>query len=63
MNPLFLVSLLAAAGVAQQPAAETSLMGQLAPPFLARTCINAPRIIDSRELLGEVIVLQFWGIT
>ncbi len=63
MNTLLLISMLAASGVGQQPAAETSLLGQIAPPFLAQTCVNAPRIVDSRELRGEVIVLQFWGIT
>ena len=45
-----------------QSATET-LVGQVAPPFVADTCVNAPRFIDSEELRGEVILLKFWGIT
>ena len=39
------------------------MLGQAAPPFVAETCINRPQIVDSRQLLGEVIVLEFWGTT
>lgn len=39
------------------------LLGEPAPPFSADTCVNAPLILDSEALRGEVILLEFWGIT
>ena len=44
-------------------AEDKSLVGQAAPPFVAETCINRPLIYDSRKLVGEVVVLEFWGTT
>ena len=53
------------ATVAASPARaeDKSLVGQAAPPFVANTCINRPLVYDSRELVGEVVVLEFWGTT
>ncbi len=39
------------------------MVGQTAPPFSADTCVNRPEIIESDRLKGEVILLEFWGIT
>jgi hypothetical protein len=44
-------------------AQEGPLVGQPAPPFSADTCINRPMLIESDRLKGEVILLEFWGIT
>ncbi len=42
---------------------EGPLVGHPAPPFVAETCINRPPVVSSSALLGEVIVLEFWGTT
>ena len=49
-------------------AADTSaqtgkMVGQTAAPFSADTCVNRPEIVESDRLKGEVILLEFWGIT
>lgn len=42
---------------------EGPLVGEPAPPFVATTCVNRPEVVSSDALLGEVILLEFWGIT
>lgn len=52
------IALLLAATAQQGP-----MVGQTAAPFSADTCVNRPEIIESDRLKGEVILLEFWGIT
>ncbi len=56
----FLLVLAAASTAFSQ---EGPLVGQPAPPFSADTCVQRPEIVESDRLKGEVIVLEFWGIT
>ena len=44
-------------------AQQGPLVGELAPRFVAESCVNPPEVIDSEKLLGEVIWLEFWGTT
>lgn len=44
-------------------AQQGPLVGEHAPPFVAESCVNAPEIIHSEQLIGEVVLLEFWGTT
>ncbi len=62
MKPLVILTL-SFVLLRQAGAQEGPLVGELAPPFVAETCVNRPLFIDSSELVGEVILLEFWGTT
>ena len=57
--------LIAAIGLALTSplSAVENLVGQLAPSFTAEENVFPPRFTKSDELFGEVILLEFWGIT
>lgn len=44
-------------------AAPDTLVGKKAPAFSFEGCLFEPRLSDSESLLGEVVLLKFWGTT
>jgi len=63
--PLVLLALAATTAITTDDvvAQKGGMVGQTAAPFTADTCVNRPEIIESDRLRGEVILLEFWGIT
>ena len=62
-STLILAAALAAAVADSSSAQRGKMVGQTAAPFSADTCVNRREIIESDRLKGEVILLEFWGIT
>lgn len=40
-----------------------TLIGKEAPYFSVEGCANEPRLYETPQLLGEVVLLKFWGTT
>ena len=60
MRPAIFAALL----VAAMPLAfgQGGMVGKKAPDFKATNLINEAEHVDMREMLGEVVLVKYWGI-
>ena len=41
--------------------AQENMVGQEAPNFEAKVCVNQPDAVDLKQCAGEVILIKYWG--